>query len=110
VLNIRIRKLFQQNQEQKESLLGKVFEQLRITSIFWKGTGICKRFDPFTISWADEGEALEEFCLFMKRELYPILGPLFKVGKYAAYKEEAILDVLIYILFMQTQPYPFFVG
>jgi hypothetical protein len=29
--------------------------------------------------------------------LYPVLGPLFKIGAHAAYRKEAILDVLMYM-------------
>ena len=89
--------LSQQSHTQKDPLLGRVIERLKITSMFRKGTGGNKGFDPFTISWEDEGKALGEFSLFIKKELYPVLGPLFKVGTFAAYKEEAILDVLIYM-------------
>lgn len=32
----------------------------------------------------------------MKKELYPVLGLLFKIGFFAAYGEEAILDVLLH--------------
>ena len=89
--------LSQQRTVMKEPLLGRVIERLKITSIFREGIRGNKGFDPFTISWADKGEALDEFSLFIKRELYPVLGPLFKVGAFAAYKEEALLDVLMYM-------------
>ena len=94
--NIKIGELSQQSQEQRESLLGKVIERLKITCT-WKGKEVCKGFDPFTISWRDEGKALEEFCLFIKKELYPLLGPLFKVGPLALYTEDVILDVIMYM-------------
>ena len=90
-------RLSQQSTELKKSLLGRVIERLKITSIVREGIRGNKGFDPFTISWADEGEALEEFSLFIKKVLYPVLGPLFKVGAYATYTEETILDVLIYM-------------
>jgi hypothetical protein len=88
--------LSQQSHLLKEPLLGRVIERFTITSLFREGIRGNKGFDPFTISWADKGEALDEFSLFIKRELYPILGRLFKVGAFATYKEEAILDVLVY--------------
>lgn len=53
-----------------------------------------KGFDPFKICWTPKRKALREFCRMMKKELYPVLGVLFKVGLFAAYNEEAILDVL----------------
>jgi hypothetical protein len=89
--------LSQQSNKLKKPLLGRVIERLRITSIFREDVKGNKGFDPFTISWADWGEALDEFSLFIKKELYPVLGPLFKVGDYATYTEETILDVLIYM-------------
>lgn len=92
-----IRKLSQQSQRQKESLLGRVIKRLKITSTLRKGTDVNKGFDPFTISWEDESKALDEFSLFIKKELYPVLGPLFKVGELAAYKDDTILDVLMYM-------------
>jgi len=98
VSNIRIRELSQQSQQRKESLLGRVINQLKITSIPWKDTDVNKGFDPFSLSWGDEEEALQEFSLFIKKELYPVLGPLFKVGELATYKKEDILDILIYMV------------
>jgi hypothetical protein len=88
--------LTEQSPPQKGPLLGRVINQLKITSLLWKGRRN-KGFDPFTISWDDEEKALQEFCIFIKNVLYPVLGPLFKVGTLASYKEEAILDVLIYM-------------
>ena len=87
--------LFQQTNGKIEFLVGKVVNQLKATSFFWMGK--VEESDLYTIPWTDKREGLEKFCLFIKKELYPILGPLFKVGRYAAYKEEDILDVLIYM-------------
>lgn len=98
---IRKREVSQQG-HRHESLLGRVIHQLKITSMLKKGTAVDKGFDPFTIPWADEREALEEFSLFIKRELYPLFGSLFKMGTFASYKEEAILDVLIYMAINET--------
>lgn len=70
----KIRELFQQSQGQAESLVGKVV-------------------DLFRISWGDEGEGLEKVCLFIKKEIYPILGSLFKVSPLATYTVEDILDI-----------------
>ena len=92
-----MRTLSQQSQRRIESLLGRVINPLKITSILCNKTEVNKGFDPFTISWSDEGKALQEFCLFVKKELYPVLGPLFKIGAHAAYRKEAILDVLMYM-------------
>lgn len=94
-MSITKRELSRQNYGQG-ALLERVIDRLKITSPLWKWKGGDKE-DPFTISWADESEALQEFCLFTKRELYPLLGPLFKVGPFAKYTEESILDVLIYM-------------
>ena len=90
-------RLSQQSHPLKGPLLGWVIERLKITSRFREGIRGNKGFDPFTISWVDKEEALDEFSLFIKKELYPVLGPLFKVGPFATYKEEAILDVLVYM-------------
>ena len=46
--------------------------------------------DPFSISWKDEDDALEEFCLLIKKRDISLLGPLFKVGKSAVFKAEDI--------------------
>jgi len=54
VSNIKIRELSQQSQRRKESLLGRVINQLKITSIPWKGTDVSKGFDPFSLSWEVE--------------------------------------------------------
>jgi len=91
----KIRELFQQSQGQAESLVGKVVNQLKATSFLWKGK--VKESDLFRISWEDEGEGLEKVCLFIKKEIYPILGPLFKVSPLATYTVEDILDILVYM-------------
>lgn len=89
--------LFGQTHGKIERLLDKVINQSKVLPLFWRGE-INEESDPSTISWADAEDALREFCLFTKNELYPVLGPLFKVGKYAAYKEASILDVLMYMV------------
>ena len=56
-----IRTLSQQSQRRIESLLGRVINPLKITSTLCNKTEVNKGFDPFTISWSDEGKALQEF-------------------------------------------------
>jgi hypothetical protein len=97
VLSLKKRKLSQQSQRREESLLGTVISRLKTTSRSRKSTGVHKGFDPFTITWTDEGKALQEFCLFSKNILYPVLGPLFKVSPLATYKEDSILDLIMYM-------------
>jgi hypothetical protein len=93
----KIKELSQQSHKQEKSLLGRVIEGLKITSIPWNGNRVNNGLDPFSISWENEQKALQEFCLFVKKELYPVFGPLFKVSELATYGEEAILDVLMYM-------------
>lgn len=57
-----------------------------------------KGFGVVTSGWQDRRKALRQFCRVMKKELYSELGLLFKIGLFASYKEEAILDVLIYTI------------
>jgi len=52
--------------------------------------------DLFSISWDNEDDAVDTFCLFIKKKRYILLGPLFKIGKFASFNVEDILDVLIY--------------
>jgi hypothetical protein len=80
-------------QGQAEALVGTVVHQLKATRFFQMGD---VKSDPFSISWEDEDDAVDTFCLFIKKEIYPILGPLFKIGKFASFKVEDILDVFIY--------------
>lgn len=91
----KMKELFHKGQGQAEALVGTVVHQLKATRFFHMGdvTGS----DPFSISWEDEDDAVDTFCLFIKKEIYPILGPLFKIGKFASFKVEDILDVLIYM-------------
>lgn len=88
-------RLSRQSHEKAERLLDKVINQFKATPLFRKG--VYRESDPSTISWTDE-EALEKFCLFTKEELYPILGPPFKVGLLAEHKEASILDILMYMV------------
>lgn len=55
-----------------------------------------KGFGVVRGGWQDRRKALREFCKMMKKEFYPVLGLLFKIGLFASYKEEDILDVLMH--------------
>jgi hypothetical protein len=59
--------------------------------------GDITEFDPLDISWENKEKGLKEYCLFIKKEIYPILEPLFKVGHNASYKGDTILDILMYM-------------
>ena len=89
-----MKRLFQQNNGKGERLLDKI-HQLKATPLFRMGDD--KESDPSAISWEDEKEGLEKFCLFIKKELYPLLEPPFKIGQNAAYEGDSILDVLMYM-------------
>lgn len=71
-----MKRLFQQSNGEGERLLDKVIHQLKATPLFQMGDD--KESDPSAISWEDEKEGLEKFCLFIKKELYPLLEPPFK--------------------------------
>jgi hypothetical protein len=80
-------KVFQQSSRKMGGLLGTVMKQLQVP--FFQ-MGDITEFDPLDISWEDKGKGLEKFCLFIKKSLYPILEPLFKVGHNASYKGHTI--------------------
>ena len=92
-----VREVSLQDHGEAGRLLDKVVNRLKATPFIWKGEGN-KEEDPFRISWADQDKAIEQFCLFAKKELYPLLGPPCKVGPRATYKEAAFLDVLMYMV------------
>ena len=63
-----------------------------------KDTAKDKGFGVITDGWQDRNKAVRKFCRVVKKELYFDLGLLFKVGLFASYKEETLLDVLIYTI------------
>jgi len=77
-----------------EGLLEKVINRLKVPFFHMEDV---TEYGPLRIAWESKERGLEEFCLFIKEELYPVLGPLFKVGQHASYKADTILDVLMYM-------------
>lgn len=62
-----------------------------------KDTTKDKGFGVVTYGWHDKRKALRQFCRVVKKEIYPVLGPLFAVGQFASYNWETLLDVITYL-------------